>query len=52
MAFDDIPWAASQTVNSGDKPADGLTSFSTKNAQHLATLLARIIAALDHIDAN
>lgn len=52
MAFDDIPWTASQVANSGEAPADGITTFSCKNAQHLATLLNNIIAALDHIDAN
>ncbi len=52
MAFDDIPWDANQDANSGDETADGVTTYSTKNAQHLETLLNKIIAALDHIDAN
>lgn len=53
MAFDDIVgWTASQEANSGDEIADGVTTFSTKNAQHLETLLNNIIDALDYIDAN
>jgi hypothetical protein len=52
MAFDDIPWPANLKVTSGDEASDGATSFSCKNAEHMKTLLAYIIAALDHIDAN
>lgn len=52
MAFDDIPWDANQVVHSGDEAADGVLVYSTKNAQHIEALLAKIIIVLDHIDAN
>lgn len=42
-------WTTGQTVNAGDKSADGESSYSAKNAQHLADLLAEIIATLDEL---
>lgn len=42
-------WSTGQTVNAGDKSADGETTYSAKNAQHLADLLAEIIATLDEM---
>ena len=57
MAFDALTgWTTGHTVNSGDQPADGQEAgdgtYSTKDAQHLATLLQEIVDALDYIAAN
>ena len=42
-------WTTGQSVSSGDKTADGESTYSTKNAQHLEDLLAEIIATLDEM---
>ena len=52
MAFDDIPWDANQEAHSGEKVSDGDLIYSMKNAQDIAALMTKIIAALDFIDAN
>jgi hypothetical protein len=57
MAFDPlVGWTTGHEVNSGEAPADGVEAgdgtYSTKDAQHLATLLQEIVDALDYISAN
>jgi hypothetical protein len=42
-------WTTGQSVHSGEKPADGETVHSTKDAQHLADLMAEVIAVLDEM---
>ncbi len=42
-------WATGQSINSGDKTADGETTHSAKNAQHLENLLTEVIAVLDEM---
>lgn len=42
-------WTTGQSVNSGEQSADGETTHSTKDAQHLQNLLAEIIATLDEM---
>lgn len=42
-------WTTGQSVNAGDETADGESSYSAKNAQHLADLLAEVIATLDEL---
>ena len=53
MAFDALTgWTTGLEVNSGAEPADGSSTFSTKDAQHLAALLQEIVDALDYIADN